>query len=69
VTKDIEKVTGCLDGLLPNCLGAGDNASTWFVHEGLISGGKAARAGWRALFAEAQFRWHQAAQQHGETTP
>jgi len=69
VAKDIENVTACLDGLLPRRLDAGDNAPTWFVHDGLISGGKAARAGWRALFAEAHIRWHQTTQHHGETTP
>jgi hypothetical protein len=68
VTKDIENVTACLEGLLPRRLDAGDNAPTWFVHDGLISGGTAARAGWRALFAEAQIRWHQATHHHGETT-
>jgi len=67
VAKDIENVTACLDGLLPRRLDAGDNARTWFVHDGLISGGQAARAGWRALFAEAQVRWHQAAQHQGAT--
>jgi len=36
------------------------------VHDGLISGGPAARAGWRALFAEAQIRWNQAARHRGE---
>ena len=66
VAKDIENVTACLDGLLPRCLGAGDDTPAWFVHDGLISGGLAARAGWRALFAEAQIRWNQAARHRGE---
>ena len=66
VAKDIENVTACLDGLLPRRLGAGDDTPAWFVHDGLISGGLAARAGWRALFAEAQIRWNQAARHRGE---
>jgi len=68
VTKDIENVTASLKTMLPKYLGPGENTATWFVHEGLISGGKAARAGWRALFAEAQLRWHQATAQNGGTT-
>jgi len=68
VAKDIENISACIEGLLPRRLDAGDNALTWFVHDGLISGGTAAKAGWRALFAEAQIRWHQAAERHGETT-
>jgi adenylate cyclase len=69
VTKDIENVTASLAAILPRRLGTGDTAATWFVHDGLISGGPAARAGWRALFAEAQIRWPQATQHHGESTP
>ena len=68
VTKDIESLTASLKTLLPRDLGTGDNAATWFVHEGVISGGKAARAGWRALLVEAQFRWHRTTGQHGGTT-
>jgi CHASE2 domain-containing sensor protein len=68
VTKDVENVTASLKAMLPGYLGPGTNAATWFVHEGRISGGKAARAGWRALFAEAQLRWHQAAAHDGGTT-
>jgi hypothetical protein len=68
VTKDIENVTASLKAMLPSYLGPGKNAATWFVHEGRISGGKAARAGWRALFAEAQLRWHQATAHDGGST-
>ena len=57
-----------LKAILPKCLGPGENTATWFVHEGLISGGKAARAGWRAFFAEAQLRWHEATAQEGGIT-
>jgi CHASE2 domain-containing sensor protein len=66
VTRDIESVMASLTALLPRVLGTGHTGVTWFVHEGPISGGKAARADWRALFVEAQFRWHQATGHHGE---
>ena len=36
---------------------------TWYIHEGRISGGKAAREDWRALFAEAQLTWYR--ERHG----
>jgi adenylate cyclase len=68
VTQDVENVTASLKAMLPKYLGPGENTATWCVHEGLISGGKAARAGWRALFAEAQLRWHKATTQNGGTT-
>ncbi len=68
VTQDIESVIASLKAMLPRYLGTGHNVATWFVHEGGISGGKAARDGWRALLAEAQFRWHQATGQPGEPT-
>jgi adenylate cyclase len=68
VTKDVEDVTASLTAMLPGYLGPDKHAVTWFVHEGQISGGKAARAGWRALFAEAQLRWHKATAQNGGTT-
>jgi CHASE2 domain-containing sensor protein len=59
VTKDVENVTASLKTILPKYLGPGENGATWVVHEGLISGGNAARAGWRTLFAEAQLRLHE----------
>lgn len=68
VTKDVENVTAALKSMLPKYLGPGKNTATWFVHEGLISGGKAARAGWRAFFAEAQLRWHEATVKDGGNT-
>jgi adenylate cyclase len=69
VIKDVEKVITSLKTILPIYLSPDRNAVTWFVHEGRISGGKAARAGWRALFAEAQCRWHEeAVKQDGGTT-
>ena len=69
VAKDVETVTACLEALVPRRSDGGDDApASWFVHHGSISGGTAARAGWRALFAEAQILWHRATQHHGETT-
>ena len=67
VTQDVEKMTASLKAMLPKSLGPGENTATWFVHEGLISGGQTARAGWRAFFAEAQLRWHEATAQNGGT--
>jgi adenylate cyclase len=67
VAQDIERLTASLADLLPRAPGVGENAVSWIVHEGQISGGKAARAGWRALFAEAERRWDQAAGQGGGT--
>jgi CHASE2 domain-containing sensor protein len=69
VTRDIANVTASLAGILPRPVGSADPKASWFVHDGLILGGTAARAGWRALFAEAQIRWHQATQHPGERTP
>lgn len=68
VTRDVANVTASLKAMLPEYLGPEKNTATWFVHEGLISGGKAARAGWLALFAEAQLRWHESTAQDGGTT-
>ncbi len=68
VAKDIESVIASLHAMSPRTLGAGQNAATWFLHEGQISGGEAARAGWRALFGEAQCRWHRASGQQGGST-
>jgi adenylate cyclase len=68
VVKDVEKVTASLKTILPMYLGPNQHAATWFVHEGRICGGKEARAGWRALFAEAQLRWHETTTHDGGTT-
>ena len=68
VTKDIQDITASLKAVLPRHRGIGETAATWVVHERLISGGKAARADWGVLFAEAQLRWHEATAHDGGTT-
>jgi CHASE2 domain-containing sensor protein len=68
VTDDIAAVTGAVTATLPQSDGTENGTVTWVVHEGPISGGEAARAGWRALFAEAQLRWLQAAASQGGGT-
>jgi hypothetical protein len=67
VADDIAAIIGAVKATLPPSDGAGNGAVTWVVHEGPISGGEAARTGWRALFAEAQLRWLQAAAPQGGT--
>ena len=66
VEKDIAAVLDALLSLLRKNLAHADNAASWFVHHGLISGGAAARAGWRVMFAEALLRWDE--RQRGKTT-
>ena len=68
VRKDIEGVIAFLTAMSPRDRDTGGHVPTWVVQEGLISGGKVARAEWGALFAEAQLRWHQAAAREGGTT-
>ena len=66
VAEDVAKVLDALPPLLRKNLAYADNAVSWFVHHGLISGGTAARASWRVMFAEALLRWDE--QQRGKTT-
>lgn len=48
---------------LPRLIGrhvdVGPGGVGWWLQEGTISGGEAARAGWRALFAEALLQWNE----------
>jgi adenylate cyclase len=60
VARDIKSLTASLDSILSRYAGPDGSGLSWFLHEGRISGGKEARAGWRTLFAEAQCRWHEA---------
>jgi CHASE2 domain-containing sensor protein len=59
VTKDIKNLTASLGSILSRYVGPDRSGLSWFLHEGRVSGGKGARAGWRTLFAEAQCRWHE----------
>jgi adenylate cyclase len=59
VGRDIKNLTASLDSILSRYVGPDGRGLSWFLHEGRVSGGKGARAGWRRLFAEAQCRWHE----------
>jgi adenylate cyclase len=68
VASDVAAVTGSLRAILPRSVGHDNGTVRWIVHERPISGGEAATIGWRALFAEAQLRWPEAAAgPHGGT--
>ena len=66
VEEDVAKVLDALPRLLRKNLAYADNAASWFVHHGLVSGGAAASASWRVMFAQALLRWDE--QQGGKTT-
>jgi CHASE2 domain-containing sensor protein len=67
VAADIAAITGAVNAMLPRSPGTRNGAVRWVVHERPIAGGEAARAGWRALFAEAQLRWPTALGPQGGT--
>lgn len=69
VADDIAAITDAVNSTLRGREGTGNGAMKWVIHEGPISGGQAAKAGWRALFAEAQLRWLQASERQGGTRP
>jgi CHASE2 domain-containing sensor protein len=57
VTQDIPRVLAVLPPLLERNLAYAEEPPTWFVHQGRIAGGAAARAEWCVLFAEALLAW------------
>jgi hypothetical protein len=57
VQQDIEAVLATLNVQLRKNLAQPDNAAAWFVHQGVITGGKVARASWRGMFARALLNW------------
>jgi adenylate cyclase len=57
VQADVAAVLEALPLLLRRHFVNAAHAVSHFVHSGLISGGDAARAGWRAIFAEALLEW------------
>ncbi len=57
VAKDVERVIAALSPLLRKYMAHADNAATWFVHQGTVTGGEEARASWRVMFAQAIVRW------------
>ena len=66
VAKDAEAVLAALPLLLRKHLAHADNAASWFMHHGMISGGEEAHASWRIMFAETLLRWEE--QLHKEAT-
>jgi hypothetical protein len=66
VAEDVTVVLAALPLLLRKNLAYADNAASWFVHQGLVSGGAAARDSWRVMFAQALLHWDE--QQRGKTT-
>ena len=56
---DVATMTEQLVHVLGRYIDMGPGAAEWWVREGSISGGEAARAGWRGLFAEALLQWNE----------
>lgn len=59
VSRDVETVLATLQVQLRKHLAQPDNAADWFVHHGVVAGGKAARANWREMFASALLHWEE----------
>jgi CHASE2 domain-containing sensor protein len=57
IRRDIDALLAALPTVLRRHLAQPDNAASHFIHSGRIAGGGAARAGWRAMFAEALLEW------------
>jgi hypothetical protein len=66
IGADVAVVIDTARAALQSREGGDNGAVTWVVQEGPISGGEAARAGWRSLFAEAERRWPPAPVPRGE---
>ena len=69
VTDDTTAIVAAVETALPRSGNGATPTMSWVVHERVISGGPAARAGWRALFAEAQLRSPRAAAPDGGFRP
>jgi hypothetical protein len=59
IARDIEAVQQAIMPLLKKYCTVTENDVEWFIHEGSIAGGDAARDSWRALFAETLLRWNE----------
>ena len=59
IKHDVEVVLAALMPLLRKNLAHPENVSEWFMHQGIIAGGVAASASWRAMYAEAILRWEE----------
>lgn len=57
VEQDVQTVLEALPPLLRKHFAYPDGATHHYVHSGLMYGGEAAQAGWRALFAETLLEW------------
>ena len=57
IRHDVEALLAALPAILRRHLVQPDNAASHFVYHYPIAGGDAARAGWRAVFAEALLEW------------
>ena len=57
IRRDSDALLAALPEILRRLLAQPDNAAQHFTHRGHISGGDAARGGWRAMFAEALLEW------------
>jgi hypothetical protein len=56
-TQDVEIVITALPALLGKYLKNTENAASWYVHHGVITGGDHAKESWRVFFAEALIAW------------
>ena len=59
IARDIAAAHQAIGPLLHQHCAATNNDVDWFVHEGTVTGGEAARDSWRALFAETLLRWNE----------
>jgi len=57
IRQNVDAALAALTLLLRRYMLHADNAASHIVHSGFISGGDAASAGWRAVFAEALLEW------------
>ncbi|MEI7843634.1 MAG: CHASE2 domain-containing protein [Gallionellaceae bacterium] len=57
IYADKEAVLEKLPLLLKKNLAKPENAATWFLYQGRVSGGDKARSSWRVLFAESLLAW------------
>lgn len=57
VQRDVETLLAALPSLLNKHFVQGEKVARYHLHQGWISGGEAARDGWRVMFAEALLEW------------
>jgi hypothetical protein len=64
VEAEVQVVLSELTRQLRKYLAYPEHATDWFVHHGQVTGGQAARASWRVLFADTLLQWDK--QQQGK---